>query len=253
MNRHMVKRNLGLRKAVNWVAGGAVLCATLVTPGAARAEESTATGKGIAGGALLGGELVMAIEAAAGVSKPGAYALGALGGGLLGGVGGYFVEQSVGDAKIPSYMLAAGVALLIPATVMAFNATMYKPPADYQEDRGATGSEPVADAPTSAPVSPAPPPSSQPPAEGGGTATPPAQGPVSRKAPASSRPYAFRRRPLVAPPLAPMASMLAYQDSQLRLSLPAIEVRQVFTPQELRQLGVTQREEVRIPVFQARF
>jgi hypothetical protein len=50
-----------------------------------------------------------------------------------------------------------------------------------------------------------------------------------------------------------MASMLAYQDSQLRLSLPAVEVRQVFTPQELRQLGVTQREEVRIPVFQARF
>jgi len=243
----MAKMSLGPRKVTGWVAGAAVLCATLAAPATAKAEESTPTGKGIAGGVLPGGEVVMAIEAAAGVTRPGAFALGALGGGIAGGVGGYFLEQSVGDAKIPSYLLAGGIALLIPATVLAFNATSYKPPADYIEDKGAVGAEPVADAPTAAPPAPAPTPAPA----GGGAATPPAQGPQSR-APAS-RPYSFRKRALVAPPPPPLSSVVAYSNHQLQLSLPAVEVRPVFSPQELRQFGMPQREEVRVPVFQARF
>lgn len=249
MGTQMAKMSLSLRKVTGWVAGGAVLCATLAAPGTARADESTPTGKGIAGGVLLGGELVMAIEAATNVSRPSAYALGALGGGILGGVGGYFVEQNVSDAKVPSYMLAAGVAFLIPAMVMAFNATSYKPPADYQEDKGASGAEPVADAPAASPATPA---ATTPPA-GGGAATPPTQGPVSQRPTSTPQPLAFRKRALVAPPLPPPLSVVAYHENQLRFSIPAVEVRPVFSPQELRQFGMTQREEVRIPVFQARF
>jgi hypothetical protein len=251
MATQMAKKSLSLGKATGWAVGVA-LATALLTPRTAQAQEATPTGKGIAGGVLLGGELVIAIEAAAGVTRPGAYALGALGGGLLGGVGGYFVEQSVGDAKIPAYMLAGGIALLLPATVLAFNATSYKPPADYTEDRGAIGAEPVADAPTAAPA-PAP---TAPPPSGGGAAAPPAQGPVSLRdstTPRRAPSYSFRKRPLVAPPLAPLASVVAFQDNQLRLSLPAVEVRQVFSPHEVRQFGMAQREEVRIPVFQARF
>jgi hypothetical protein len=251
MGTHMAKMSLGLRGATGWVTGGAVLLATLA-PAMARAEESTPTGKGIAGGVLLGAEVVMGVEAAVGVRKPVPFLVGGIAGGVLGGVGGYFLEQNVGDAKIPSYLLAAGVALLIPATVLVFDATAYRPPADYQEDRGGIDSEPVADAPTAPPNGTTPPPSSQPP-EGSGAGTLPAQGPVSKKPSSPPRPYAFRRPPLVAPPRPPMASVLAFQGSQLRLSVPAVEIRPVFTPQELRQLGVAQREEVRIPVFQARF
>jgi hypothetical protein len=250
MGTHMAKMSLGLRMATGWVAGGAVLLATLA-PATGRAEESTPTGKGIAGGVLLGAEVVVAVEAAAGVRKPMPFLVGGIAGGVLGGVGGYFLEQNVSDAKIPSYLLAAGVALLIPATVLVFDATAYRPPADYQEDRGGIDSEPVADAPTAPSSGATPPPSPTP--EGGGAGTPPTQGPVSRTPPSRPRPYAFRRPALVAPPRPPMTSVLAFQESQLRLSVPAVEIRPVFTPQELRQLGVAQREEVRIPVFQARF
>lgn len=246
-----------LRKAASWVMGGAILSASLATPAVARADESSPTGKGIAGGALLGGELVMAIEAAAGVQRPLAYGLGAIGGALAGGVGGYFVEQSVSDAKIPSYMLAGGIALLIPATVMAFNATTYRPPASYQEDQGINGGEPVADAPQGAPggASPTVPPTTPPPpsapSNGGSSATPPAQGSVSQ-APSKPRVYAFRRR-LTAPQVGTPMSVLAWQNDALRFGLPAVEVRPVFSQQELRQYGMAQREEVRVPVFQARF
>lgn len=239
MNAHMAKMSLSLRKVTGWVVGGAVLGTTLMTPGVAQADESTPTGKGIAGGVLLGGEIVMSLEAAFNVSSPTAYALGALGGGLAGGVGGYFVEQNVSSAKIPSYMLAAGVAFLVPATVLAFNATSYKPPSDYQEDKGASGAEPAADVPTASP----PP--------GSGAATPPTQGPLSQYP--TKTPVTFRYRTLVARPLPPPTSMVAYQANQLRFSLPAVEVRPVFSPEELRQYGMTQREEVRVPVFQARF
>lgn len=244
--RNMATMGTTLRKAAVWVAGAA-LCSSVLAPGVARADESTPTGKGIAGGVLLGGELVMSVEAALGASRPLAFGLGAIGGGIAGGIGGYFVEQSVDNAKIPSYMLAAGIAFLLPATVMAFNATAYKPPADYQEDKGLPGSEPVADAPVpGAPAAPAPP-------AGGGAGTPPTQGPLSQAPARAPRGYAFRRRPLVAAPqLALPTSVIAYQ-GELRLGVPAVEVRPVFSQQELRQFGMAQREEVRIPVFQARF
>ncbi|MCS6901923.1 MAG: hypothetical protein NZX77_19440 [Polyangiaceae bacterium] len=251
MDQHgiaMGKMSLGFRRATVWGAGGALL-AGLVMPTMARAEESTPTGKGITGGMLLGAEVVVAVEAAAGVRKPLPFVLGAVAGGGLGGVGGYFLEQSVSDAKIPSYLLAAGVALLVPAAVLVFDATSYQPPAGYQEDRGGLDSDPVADAPSPS-SGPAP---SSPPPEGSGIGTPPAQGPVSRALSPHPQPYAFRKPALLAPPLAPMTSMLAFQGNQLHLRMPAVEIRPVFTPQELRQLGVTQREEVRIPVFQARF
>ena len=253
--------SFGVRKATGWVMGAALLSASLASS-TAQADESTPTGKGIAGGALLGGEVVMAVEALAGVQRPLAFSLGAIGGALAGGVGGYFIEQGSSDAKVPSYLLAAGVAFLIPATVMAFNATTYRPPADYQEDRAATGAEPVADAPqptsplTPSPTSPPPPTPPQgpaaPPPAGSGAGTPPTPGPVTRTTPRSQG-YRFRRRTMATAGLAVPMSMVELSGEQLRLGLPAVEVRPVFSPQEIRQYGMAQREEVRVPVFQARF
>jgi hypothetical protein len=78
------------------------------TPFAAHAEgvdEASGTGKGIVGGALLGGELVMVTEAAFKVKPAWAYVVGGVAGGAAGGIGGYFVEQNT-DARAPMLMLA---------------------------------------------------------------------------------------------------------------------------------------------------
>src|SRR5277367_4316737 len=85
------------------------------------------TGRGIAGGALLGAEAVTIVESVAGVRAGWAYGLGALVGAGGGGVGGYFVEQNSSDGKAPAYMLAGGLALFIPALVLTLNGTRYRP------------------------------------------------------------------------------------------------------------------------------
>ncbi|HLV68566.1 MAG TPA: hypothetical protein VKY73_22270 [Polyangiaceae bacterium] len=85
------------------------------------------TGKGIAGGALLGAELVLAIEAAFDVEPTWAYVVGGLVGAGGGAVGGYFVEEEA-DPRIPMFMLAGGMALAIPTMVAVLSATAYEAP-----------------------------------------------------------------------------------------------------------------------------
>lgn len=88
-------------------------------------EIVTATGKGIAGGALLGAEVVVLAESALGVRSPWAHVAGAGAGAIGGGIGGYFLEQSVDDGRIPLSLLAGGFVLLIPTVVLSLNATSY--------------------------------------------------------------------------------------------------------------------------------
>lgn len=83
------------------------------------------SGKGIAGGVLLGAEAVVLVESAVGVHSPWAHAIGAVGGGIGGGVGGYFLEGSVSDGRVPLTMLAGGLILAIPTIVVSLNATSY--------------------------------------------------------------------------------------------------------------------------------
>jgi len=185
------------------------------TAGTAYAEEPgvSATGKGITGGALLGGELVLAVEAAAGVQNRWLYLAGGLGGAAAGGVGGYFVEGM--DSPKPSfYMLAAGMALVIPTTVAVLQATSYKPPADYQEDVPGADTLP---APEGAPNA---------------TATTP--------------------RVSVSPPHVP-TSLVDMHAGTLSLSVPAVAVFPTYSPVEVKKYGVDQKTEVRVPVFQATF
>lgn len=192
---------------------------------------ATGTGKGIAGGALLGGELVVTFEAMVGVEKPWAYAGGALVGMAGGGVGGYFIEQSA-DRRVPLYMLAGGVALVIPATIVALNATAYRPPKEYVEEKATPGTEPAADAPAPrAPEAPKPssrrlvPPNYAPP--------PTVQAPV---------------RPSVPTSLVDVRTVTGF-----RLGVPAVEIRPRFSMTEIKTFGVAQSEEVRVPVFHAVF
>ncbi len=205
------------------------------TPFAAHAtgvDEASGSGKGIVGGALLGGELVMVTEAAFKVKPAWAYVVGGIAGGAAGGIGGYFVEQNT-DARAPMLMLAGGLVLAIPTLVAVLTATNYEPPANYVQDQAPTD-EPLADPPA---------PSAAPAAD----ATP-------ARAPAK-RPYVKhvgtpeRRLSLKLPPPA----LLGFQDARLALGVPNIELRQAYTRTEQLVFNAPSSTEVRIPVLDVQF
>lgn len=208
-----------------------LLVASVGLSGTASAEEPgiSATGKGITGGALLGGELVMAIEAALGVQNTWAYVGGGLGGAVAGGVGGYFVEQG-SDPKPSYYMLAGGMALLIPTTVAVLQATSYKAPDHYFVDEPGEDTGPAMEP--------------EQPTEPGTTVTvtaPEAKVPVKKSAPvALTRPHI---------PL----SLVDLHEGDVKLGIPAVEMRPTYSSVELKKFGVDQSTELRVPVFQATF
>jgi hypothetical protein len=211
---------------------GFIVLAGLVAPRAALAadpgSQASPTGKGIVGGGLLGGEVVMLVEAAASVKPGWAYAVGGGLGAVGGAVGGYFAEDggNVDRARLSLYLLVGGMALALPTTVAVLSATSYEP-VNYTEDR-APEDEPVAE-----------------PARQQGPAAAPMEKPTSR-APA-------RRAPKVAaaPKLPP--ALLGVDQGTVTLSVPAVEVRQVYTRTEVATLGVKQQPSIAVPVLNVVF
>ncbi len=206
-------------------------------PRAAQAEEVSATGKGIVGCALLGGEIAVFTEALLGVRSGTAYLLGAGGGAVAGGVGGYFIEQGVSDGRVPAYLLAGGLALIIPALVITLDQTRYLPTEGAREDKPVTNlppsdpGKPGGSAVIGAEPKPATPPPAtpgNPPAGGGGGGTPaPARGPQS---------------------------LINLQGTGLSVAMPVPEVRPVFTASQKKALGVENAgNEVRFPVVRVTF
>lgn len=200
---------------------GAASPAKAQTSGDARGadQEARATGKGIAGGALLGAEAVMLVEAVAGVRTVWPYAIGGLAGAVGGGVGGYFVEDA--GTRVSVYMLAGGMALVIPTMVAVLSRTAYEPPADYTEDRGPID-EPVAEPP-------------QPSARLRAPRT------LSHRK-AHGRPVAYIA------PVTRSPSLLDVVDGSLGLAFPAVELRDVYSAEERAVFGVSQETELRVPV-----
>lgn len=93
----------------------------------------TATGKGIAGLAMIGGAATATTMGIVGVEKRWAYlvfpplvAVGA-------GIGGYFMEDAA-PVEVSTYLLGAGMALVIPTIIVSLNATVYKVPDEYPND-----------------------------------------------------------------------------------------------------------------------
>lgn len=220
------------------IARGAMLAAfagaLLVAPSVAHAEEVSPTGKGIAGGALLGAEIVTMPMALLNVQSGTAYAVGAGVGAIGGGVGGYFIEQGSSDGRVPVYMLAGGLALVIPTVVLVLNATMYRPVEGAREDRapagppadpGAVGGSVVIGAPTSpAPAAPAP-------------ATPapaPAGGAGGAKAPNAP------------------TSLIDVQGG-VRVGVPVPAVRPMYSLAEQKRLGVGSGTQVEMPLVHLTF
>lgn len=191
-------------------------------------EEASSTGKGIAGGALLGAEAVMLTEAAIGVKPRWAYLVGGGAGAVAGGVGGYFLEQNL-SAKTNMFLLSGGMVLAIPTVVAMLAATQYEPPANYVQDQ-APADEPVANPP-----------------ESGARLEPDrVDAPTKPK-----RRVAFHARRFEAPVLysdLPPA-LVGLEQGQLNLSVPALAVSGMYTPKQMAELGVKQETEFRMPVF----
>ena len=205
------------------------------TPAAQSAPPSftSPAGKGIIGGALLGAESVMLVEAAANTKPAWAYAVGGGLGAIGGGVGGYFA-QKVGsgegnDAKLSLYLLVGGLALVLPTTVAVLSAAAYEP-VNYTEDR------PPADEPVADPARSAPSPS---------TETKP---PTSRRVVPTAPVARIAREPSMPPALFGVTD-----GGDLTLSIPAVEVRQMYTRTEIALYGVKQQPEVEVPVLNVVF
>jgi hypothetical protein len=219
------------------MAMGAAL-ALLGQARAARADDVPATGKGITGGALLGGEVVMLGEAVIGAKSGWAYLLGGVVGAGGGAYLGYLAERDA-DPKVSVYMLAGGMALVIPTTVAVLQATSYKPPDDYVEDRPAAGT-PVSEPPR--PSSPAPGPVVPATPGGGATIDPAASSGVA------TLHYHWRAPRLVLP-----TGLLDIDDGTMRVAMPSIELRPAYGAAEIAKFGLSQHEELRVPVFSATF
>jgi hypothetical protein len=213
-----------------FAAGAALSLLTRTTP--SHAEDVSPKGKGIVGGGLLGAEVITLVEAAAGVKPGWAYLVGAIIGAGGGAAAGAAIENKA-DSKISVYMLAGGMALIIPTTVAILQATSYKPPSDYTEDRPAAGT-PVPEPPR--PVQPVP--ATTP---GGGTKTSPGPGP-------SSLHYHWEPARLKLP-----VGLLDLDEGAFQVAVPAIEVRSVYGLEELQKYGLEQKHELHIPVFSATF
>jgi len=213
-----------------FVIAAAALLGTTGLTRPAHADEVSSTGKGIAGGALLGAEAVTIVESLAEVRPGWAYAVGALVGAGGGGVGGYFVEQGSSDGRAPSYMLAGGLALVIPALVLTLNATRYRPEEGATEDR--------------VPVGPA----AEPGVPGAGVvAAPPPAAPASQPAALPSPP------PPPGPSPSPPQSLLDMRPGEVRMGVPVPDVRPVFSLTQQRQYGMRAETEVRVPVLHVTF
>ena len=252
-----------MRKVSRFACLAPLALAVVLAPARAHAEvgktEASPDGKGIVGGGLLGAELVLAVEAAAGVKSPWAYLAGGVLGAAGGAVGGYFVEKEATSARAPMLLLAGGLTLAIPTTVAVLVATSYEPPADYLQD------SPPADEPVANPPQPegAPPPVTSPPPSAPPAAAPPAAAPPpaapapATTPPTSQAPKARKHRVARRAPLPPLhltpPALLDVTPTLLAVRVPAVEIRDTYTRAELAMYGVDQTTEVHIPVLNVLF
>jgi hypothetical protein len=209
-------------------AGTAAILMTSAAP--SRADEVPATGKGIVGGALLGGEVVMLVEAAFGVKSGWVYVLSGVVGAGAGGFGGSVIEKEA-DPKVSVYMLAGGMALVIPTVVAVLQATSYSPPEDYTEDR------------PSAPL----------PGETAPTTPPIQSSPTSAAPSAAPPPISLRYHWKEGSQLKVATGLLDLNEAGLQVAAPSVEIRPLYRPDEIQKYGLEQKQELRVPVFSATF
>jgi hypothetical protein len=230
------------------VLGAGVL---LGSEGTARADNVDGKGKGIAGGALLGAEVVTIPMSLFGVKAGWAYALFGGLGAVGGGIGGWAVESATGaydtppgDGRAPIYMLAGGLALVIPTVVLLLNATRYQPP------EGAVEDQVPKNVPPANPGTPGG--SSVVTGESGGASVGGSAGGNAGGNTGAGTPNP-PPTPKQSPPKLIPTSLIDVNQGAFRIGVPVPEVREAYTRKELRDLGVQQVTEVRMPVLAVTF
>ncbi len=226
------------RTLVFTAAVAAAGAAFVAAPSEARADGSVSPkGKGIVGGALLGGEIVTMPMGIAGLKPWWPYLVFGGLGSVGGAIGGWGVERATsgttaadgtttGQTAEPAlYMLAGGLALIIPTLVVSLNATTKS---TYKE-------EPTTE-PAPAPGAPAVAPGAAPAGDGSSVT-------VTKTSDARKH---LRQRAF-------HAGLLGLDPEGLKLGVPSVLIKPMYTPVELSQYGVVQKTEVNIPVFSASF
>jgi hypothetical protein len=221
------------RRLTSVLAAACCFGAALFATNGAHAQEAesdvnsvTGTGKGIVGGALLGGEIVMIPMGAAGLKPWWPYLVFGGLGSVGGAVGGWAVEQAAPPAEAPLYMLAGGLALIIPTVVLSASAITRE---EYED--------------TSDPS--VPPPDQQP---GAAPGAPPPEGSSVTVTTSDARKVRRKRaRP------APTVGLLDVSGGAVRMGAPAVAVKNMYSLEEIAKYGVEQKTEVNIPVVSASF
>jgi len=230
-----------------------------------------AKGVGIAGGAIVGGELVVAIEGLIGVKPLWPYLTFPFLGAAGGGVGGYYLEKASTEGAVA--MLIGGLALLIPTALLAASGRAYDPeeegalgpddeggakfsfelpPSETASDADGTTSTEVESKPEGAPSQALPPPASDqeggtpPPAEG--DATPDGGNPeeTSRKQAEQKKKELIARRTRAA-----TAGSLFFvdRDGSAGFSVPHVDVRPVEISPKDRLMGKQTGVQVFVPIL----
>ncbi|GAC1351107.1 MAG: hypothetical protein NVSMB1_00980 [Polyangiales bacterium] len=241
-----------MRKAVGFAVAASLFTAVCATPEPASAQaEVSGTGKGIVGGALLGGEVGLIGLSAFGAKQswmyyviPGAFAVG-------GGVGGYFIEKSA-SPQVSLGLLAGGMALIIPTVVITLSANAYHPgsedntPVDATPaDAGRVGGSATVDSSATSTTGGSPSsPSAAAGASGTSTTIPPTP-PKHKPAHTSSR------RPSVPRALLNYTSFSS--TDRLEVAIPAMQVSPSYTRVEMEKFGLSQRYEFHAPVVAVNF
>jgi len=234
-----------------WLVGavaGAVACGALaLSPREAAAQDAepnavSGTAKGIVGGGLLGAEVVMIPMGAAGLKPWWPYVVFGAVGAAGGAVGGWAVEQANPPAEAPLYMLAGGLALIIPTLVLTLNATT-KEHFEESTDPSTLTTTPDTTPTTKPPADGQPPPGTQP---TDGTKT------IQIQSDARKHIRRFKSaRPYIPSSLFGVARNES--GSEVRLGVPAFEIRNMYSNDEMAKFGVDQKTEVHIPIFGAAF
>jgi hypothetical protein len=231
------------------VIAGASLWALGPTEAYAQAAEEdtgavSGTAKGIVGGAFLGAEIVMMPMGIAGLKPWWPYVVFGSVGAVGGAVGGWAVEQANPPAEAPLYMLAGGLALVIPTLVLTLNATTRS---DFEEAEGTTvvnpdGSTAPGDGAAPPPAPPGDGTAPPPPAEGGTTIQIQSKRKKPRKTARAPSGFALFN-----------LSNLVSGHTTVEVGVPAIEVRPMYSNDEIAKFGVQQTNEVRVPVVSTSF
>ena len=120
--------------AIAVIGAAAIVASALLAAPAADAEVKVESmGKGIVGLGLLSGEIVLSIEALAGVKNPWALSIPPIVAAGGGAVGGYFIDK-LHKPEASVALLVSGMALFIPAIIIAVAKTKYVAEDDLAED-----------------------------------------------------------------------------------------------------------------------